>query len=286
MNLSLRRFLDKGFLIICKTLTYAAIIFLIVLIYHIFSEGFAWVDWQFITSLPSRKPERAGIYTAIFGTFWLMVITGAFALPVGVCSAIFLEEYAGKSKIARFIDLNVSNLAGVPSIVYGLLGLAVFVHFFGFGRSILSGGLTLGLLVLPIIIISSRGAISSVPKSIRMAAYSLGARKWQVIFFQVLPHAMPNIMTGVIISLSRAIGETAPLIVVGAVSYVAFVPETPMDEFTALPIQIFNWTSRPQKAFHEVSAAGIIILLCFMLLMNSIAVYIRHIGQRKNNANH
>jgi len=286
MNLKIRRLLEMYFKLTCQALTFSAIIFLVVLMYHILREGLSWVDWQFITSLPSRKAERAGIYTAIFGTTWLMFITAIFALPIGVCSAIFLEEYAGKSKLARFIDLNVSNLAGVPSIVYGLLGLAVFVHFFNFGRSVLSAGLTLGLLVLPIIIISSRGAISSVPKSIRMAAYSMGAKKWQVVFGQVLPHALPGIMTGVIISLSRAIGETAPLIVVGAVSYVAFVPESPMDEFTALPIQIFNWTSRPQREFHELSAGGIIILLSFMLVMNSIAVYIRHVGQRKNNANH
>ncbi len=286
MNLKYRRFLEQLFEFSCKALTFCAILFLIVLLYHVLVEGLSWVDWQFITSLPSRKPQKAGIYTAIHGTIWLMSITALFALPIGICSAIFLEEYSGKSKLSRFIDLNVSNLAGVPSIVYGLLGLAVFVHYFNLGRSVLSGGLTLGLLILPIIIISSRGAISAVPKSIKMAAYAMGAKKWQVVFGQVLPHALPGIMTGVIISLSRAIGETAPLIIVGAVSYVAFTPETPMDEFTALPIQIFNWTSRPQREFHELSAGGIIVLLGFMLFMNSIAVYIRYVGQRKNHVNH
>lgn len=282
MSLFYRRLLETAFKKICFFLTFLTVCLLIVLLYNILIEGYSWVDTQFLTSLPSRKPQKAGIYTAIFGSLWLLIITACFALPIGVGTTIYLEEYAKKSKLTKFIDINISNLAGVPSIVYGLLGLAIFVNSFGFGRSVLSGGLTLALLVLPVIIIASRGAIKNVPNSIRHAAYALGARKWQVVLGQVLPYSLPGIMTGVIISLSRAIGETAPLIIIGAASYVAFIPESPFDEFTALPIQIFNWTSRPQEDFHSLSAGGIIVLLAVMLFMNAIAIIIRHSYGSKN----
>ncbi|OIQ19979.1 MAG: phosphate ABC transporter, permease protein PstA [Bacteriovorax sp. MedPE-SWde] len=283
MSLRRRRLTEKCFKIATALITWSSIAILGVLVFQILKEGMQWVDWQFITSLPSRKAEKAGIYTAIWGSFYLMITTMLFALPTGIGAAIFLEEYGGKSRLSRFIDVNVANLAGVPSIVYGLLGLAVFVNLFGFGRSVISGGLTLGLLVLPVIIITTRGAIRSVPKSIPQAAYALGAKKWQVIFFHTLPYALPGILTGVILSVSRAIGETAPLIIVGAAAYVAFVPESLLDEFTALPIQIFNWTSRPQEVFHSLSAGGIIILLSVMLTMNSVAIFFRHKTQRSRN---
>ena len=282
MSLRKRRATEYLFKKLCFSLTLATICLLIILLYSIISTGYSWVDAQFLSSLPSRKPEKAGIYTAIYGSLWLLSITAAFALPIGVATAIYLEEYASKNKFSKFIDVNISNLAGVPSIVYGLLGLVIFVHTFGFGRSVLSGGLTLGLLVLPVIIIASRGAIKAVPDSISHAAYALGARKWQVVIGQILPYSLPGIMTGVIISLSRAIGETAPLIIIGAATYVAFIPESPLDEFTALPIQIFNWTSRPQEDFHSLSAGGIIVLLAVMLAMNSVAIFIRHRSGNKN----
>jgi len=278
-----RRFIEKCFKIFSILITFSAVLLLIILLTHIIRSGAQWFDWQFLTSLPSRKPSRAGIYTAIFGSLWLMMTTVAFAIPLGIGSAIFLEEYAGKNRLSRFIDVNVSNLAGVPSIVYGLLGLAIFVHYFNFGRSILSGGLTLALLILPVIIITTRGALQSVPKSIPFAAYALGAKKWQVILFHTLPYALPGILTGIILSISRAIGETAPLIIIGAATYVAFTPESIMDEFTAMPIQIFNWTSRPQEDFHSLSAAGIIILLAVMFTMNSVAIYLRNKFQRTKN---
>ncbi|MCB9063066.1 MAG: phosphate ABC transporter permease PstA [Halobacteriovoraceae bacterium] len=280
-TLKSRRIFEKFFKLLCIVFSWFVVLILSFLIYKIVQEGYDWLNTEFLTALPSRFPHKAGIKTALVGSFWLMGVTAAFAIPVGIASALYLEEYGGKGRFSRFIDLNISNLAGVPSIVYGLLGLAIFVHTLGFGRSVLSGGLTLSLLILPIIIISSRGAIKSVPKSLRMAAYALGARKWQVIFGHVLPNALPGIMTGVILSLSRAIGETAPLIIVGALSYVAFVPENIYDEFTTLPIQIFNWTSRPKVEFHYLSAAGIIVLLIFMFTMNLAAVLIRHKTSKK-----
>ena len=210
-----------------------------------------------------------------------MVNQAIFSIPTGVLAAIYLEEYAPRNRATRFIELNIANLAGVPSIVYGILGLALFVRFMGLERSVVSGALTMGLLILPIIIISSKEAIKAVPSSIRQAAFAVGATRWQVIRAHVLPEAIGGILTGVILSLSRAIGETAPLIMIGALTYIAFVPEGPMDEFTALPIQIFNWTARPQAEFHELASAGIIVLLGVLLTMNALAVYIRFMGSRK-----
>ena len=209
-----------------------------------------------------------------------MLLTALFSIPVGVATAICLEEYLPKNKWTYFLQINISNLAGMPSIIYGLLGLAIFVRFFAFDRSILSGSLTLALLILPVIIVASQGAIRAVPMTLREAAYALGVYKWQTLFGQVLPAALPGIMTGVILALSRAIGETAPLIIVGALSYVAFVPESMMDPFTVLPIQIYNWAGRPQEAFHELAAGGIIVLLGLLLSMNTVAVMIRNKFQR------
>ena len=216
------------------------------------------------------------------GTIWLKGVTAAFAIPIGVGAAIYLEEYARKSFLTLMIEINISNLAGVPSIVYGLLGLALFVQWMALGRSILAGALTMSLLILPIVILASREAIRAVPQTHREAAFALGATQWQVVRSHVLPSALPGILTGVILAMSRAIGETAPLIMIGALTYIAFVPNGPMDAFTALPIQVFNWASRPQQEFHQLAAAGIIVLLAVLLLMNAIAVFIRYRTEEGN----
>jgi len=215
------------------------------------------------------------------GSIWLMVSVFIIAVPLGIAAAIYLEEYNRKTRLSRFIEINIANLAGVPSIVYGILGLAVFVRFFHLGRSVLAGALTMSLLILPVIIIAAREAIRAVPKNIRLGAYALGATRWQTVVHHVLPAALPGILTGVILAMSRALGETAPLIMIGALTYVAFVPVGPMDAFTALPIQIFNWASRPQTNFHEVAAAGIIVLLVFLLALNATAVWLRHRASKK-----
>jgi phosphate transport system permease protein len=271
-------FVFKGF---CIAVTLASIGVLGILIYQVTTIGLPWLDSQFLSSFPSRFPEKAGIKSALFGTLWLVSLTAIFAIPTGVLAAIYLEEYAPPNRITRFININIANLAGVPSIVFGILGLAIFVRFFGLERSVLAGALTMSLLILPVIVIAAKEAISAVPSSLRQAAFAVGATRWQVIRAHVLPDATSGILTGVILALSRALGETAPLIMIGALTYVAFVPEGPMDEFTALPIQIYNWTSRPQQEFHELASAGIVVLLCVLLLMNATAVFIRYRGSRK-----
>jgi phosphate transport system permease protein len=258
-----------------------ALLTLAVLLIDAFVDGVGRLRWNFLTSFPSRKPELAGILSSLVGTVYMMILTGLFALPVGVGAAIYLEEYAKRHWFSRVIELNIANLAGVPSIIYGLLGLEVFVRAMAFDRSLLSGSLTMALLVLPIIIISSREAIRAVPPSIREASYALGASRWQTVWNQVLPLAFPGILTGSILAFSRAIGEAAPLITIGALTYIAFLPESIFDPFTALPIQIFNWVSRPQKAFHENAAAAIIVLLVVLILMNALAVYLRQRYQKK-----
>ncbi|WP_186306609.1 phosphate ABC transporter permease PstA [Siminovitchia fortis] len=247
-----------------------------ILIYRIFSQGYSYLDLDFFTSFASRRPEEAGIKAAIFGTIWLMAITGPVSIVLGVGCAIYLELYAKKSRFTRFIQMNISNLAGVPSIVFGLLGLTVFVRMMEMGRSVLAGGLTMSLLILPIIVVASQEAIRAVPKELQEASYGMGATKWQTVRHVILPAAIPGILTGGILALSRAVGETAPLIMIGALTFVAFVPESIWSGFTVMPIQIFNWTSRPQAAFHDVAAAGIIVLLLMLLLMNSIAIIIRN----------
>ena len=279
-NLNLRHLLAKIFRWTCIAVTGFAVLILGILIYQVTVMGLPWLDMQFLDSFPSRFPEIAGIKSAFFGTLWLVSLTALFAIPTGVLAAIYLEEYAKPGKITRFIELNIANLAGVPSIVYGILGLALFVRFFHLERSVVAGALTMSLLILPVIIIASKEAIKAVPQSLRQAAYAVGATPWQVIRHHVLPSALPGVLTGVILALSRAIGETAPLIMIGALTYIAFIPEGPMDEFTALPIQIFNWTARPQLEFHELASAGIIVLLGVLLIMNSVAVYIRIRGSR------
>tara|TARA_Y100000588_G_scaffold40832_1_gene39044 strand:+ start:1627 stop:2487 length:861 start_codon:yes stop_codon:yes gene_type:complete len=275
-DLSRRYFKAKLFRGFCFSVAWVGVLILGVLLFHVTWEGFPWLDMQFINDFPSRFPKKAGINSALFGTLWLIGFTALFSVPIGIGAGIYLEEFGNKNYFSRFVDLNISNLAGVPSIVYGMLGLVIFVRWFGFGESVLAGSLTMSLLILPIIIIATREALRAVPGTIRQAAFALGATRWQTVYAHVLPQAFPGILTGIILALSRAIGETAPLIMIGALTYVAFVPEGPMDEFTALPIQIFNWASRPQKEFHELAAAGILVLLFVLLLMNSIAVIIRH----------
>lgn len=248
---------------------------LVALLIDVFTAGLPRLSIDFLRSLPSRFAERAGVRPAIFGTLWVISVCTLFSVPVGIGAAIYLEEFAKKSRIASLININIANLAGVPSIIYGLLGLGIFVRMFALGRSVLAGGLTLGLLVLPVIIIAGRESIRAVPPSIREGALALGATRWQTVWRQVLPAAAPGFITGVILALSRAIGETAPLITMGALTYVTFVPQSLFDRFTVLPIQIFNWTSRPQAAFLNTAAAGIIVLLTVLLTMNAVAVYLR-----------
>jgi len=275
-DLSRRYFKAKLFRGFCFSVAWVGVLILGVLLFHVTWEGFPWLDMQFINDFPSRFPKKAGINSALFGTLWLIGFTALFSVPIGIGAGIYLEEFGNKNYFSRFVDLNISNLAGVPSIVYGMLGMVIFVRWFGLGESVLAGALTMSLLILPIIIIATREALRAVSGTIRQAAFALGATRWQTVYSHVLPQAFPGILTGIILALSRAIGETAPLIMIGALTYVAFVPEGPMDEFTALPIQIFNWASRPQKEFHELAAAGILVLLFVLLLMNSIAVIIRH----------
>jgi phosphate transport system permease protein len=252
-------------------------------------EGAPRIGWKLFTSFPSRHPEEAGILSAWVGTTLIMLVTAASAVPLGVASAVYLEEYARKNWLTAVIEINVTNLAGVPSIVYGLLALGLFVYKLDFGQSILSAGLTLALLILPIVIVSAREAIRAVPGSIREAAYALGATKWQIVRDHVLPYSLGGILTGTIMGLSRAIGETAPVITIGALTFIAFLPQSPFsadfpfvsfmwlkDPFTVMPIQMFNWTSRPEAAFQHNAAAAGVILLVMTLIMNGIAIYIRY----------
>lgn len=270
------RMLSRAFATICLLATLSCVATLALLIWQIVAHGIGWLDWEFVTSLPSRFPEKAGIRTALAGSLWLIGLTALIAVPVGVGAAMYLEEYARASRLRTLVQTNIANLAGVPSIVYGILGLGLFVRFLALERSVLAGALTLSLVVLPIIILTSQEALRAVPPSIRQASYALGATRWQTVRHQVLPAALPGILTGVILSLSRALGEAAPLLAIGALAYVPFVPERLSDEFTALPIQIFNWTSRPQEDFQSVAAAGIIVLLTVLICLNAVAVFVRH----------
>lgn len=242
-------------------------------------DGVGRLSWQFLTSFPSRRPEAAGIYSALFGSVFVIGLTALIAIPIGIGAAIYLEEYGKRSRWSRVIEINIANLAGVPSIIYGLLGLALFVRALSFGRSVLAGSSTLALLVLPVVILATREALRAVPPSLREASYALGATRWQTIWHQVLPMALPGILTGLILALSRAVGETAPLIMIGALTYVPFAPDGIWSPFTVLPIQIFNWVSRPQAEFLRNAAGGIIVLLGLLLLMNGVAAWIRDRAQ-------
>ena len=262
--------------------TLVGIVTLIVLLVDIWRDGSHALSWDFIRGFPSRFAAKAGIWPALVGSIWLLGITALVAFPLGLATAIWLEEYAPRGRWRDIIQTNIANLAGVPSIVYGILGLAVFVRAFALGRSVLAGALTLALLILPVIIIASQEAIRAVPNSYRLGAYALGATRWQATRHHVLPAAMPGILTGTILALSRAIGETAPLIMIGALAFVPFVPTGVMDSFTVLPIQIFNWVSRPQAAFHDLAAGAIVVLLVVLLGMNAIAIMLRNRYQSRN----
>ncbi len=280
-NSEKNRLKDKAFQVFGVFCTFIGLVVLAVFLFDIILEGARRIDWDFLVSLPSRRAARAGILTAWVGTLWILVLTTIIAFPLGVAAGVYLEEYARKSKMANFLEINIANLAGVPSIIYGLLGLEIFVRQMKLGGSLLAGALTLSLLILPIIIVTTREAIKAVPRSVRDGSYALGASKWQTVWNQVLPASFGGILTGIILALSRAVGEAAPLIVIGALAYVPFTPSTPMDEFTVLPIQIFNWTSRPQAEFQTNAAAAIIVLLIITFMLNGIAVYLRNRQQKK-----
>ncbi|SMO68970.1 phosphate ABC transporter permease PstA [Fodinibius sediminis] len=275
------RFKDKAFRRLGMVVTVSCLLILAVFVGFVLYMGLDRLSWEFLMSLPSRFADQSGIYTAWIGSIWVLVLTTLISFPLGVGAGIYLEEYGKKNKLATFLEINIANLAGVPSIIYGLLGLEVFVRIMQMGNSILAGALTLALLILPIIIVSTRESLRAVPSSIRDASNALGASKWQTIWNQVLPASFGGILTGVILALSRAVGETAPLIVVGALAYVPFAPRGPLDEFTVLPIQIFNWVSRPQHEFVINAAAAIIVLLLITFVMNGIAVYLRNRWQSK-----
>ncbi len=278
---SRRYVFGRAFQALCMVAVAIGLISLAVLLIDVLSRGLPTLNWNFITSFPSRFPAQAGIFAAIVGTLWLLVLTAAFAIPTGIAAGIWLEEIGTRGRLSRFIEVNIANLAGVPSIIYGLLGLGLFVRGFGLGRTLLAGSLTMALLVLPVIIINTREALRAVPPSQREAAFALGATRTQVIWNVILPAALPGILTGIILSLSRAIGETAPLITIGALTFIAFLPDGPLDAFTVLPIQIFNWVSRPQAGFHAIAASGIIVLLAILLSMNVIAVILRDRARKK-----
>ena len=295
-GLSRRKMLDQVFVVVGLVLMFACLGILAVLFLDLVSDGASRFGWDFFTNFPSRRAERAGILGAWVGTSLIMLVTAMCAVPVGVAAAIYLEEYAPKNWFTAIIEINVTNLAGVPSIVYGLLALGLFVYQFGLGQSIAAAGLTLALLILPIVIVATRESIRAVPKSIREAAYGLGATRWEVTKDHVLPYSTGGILTGMILGLSRAIGETAPIITIGALSFIAFLPSSPVssefpfisfqwlnDPFTAMPIQMFNWVSRPDPAFQANAAAAGAILLGMTLLMNAVAIWIRYRFRKKIN---
>ncbi|WP_116811309.1 phosphate ABC transporter permease PstA [Steroidobacter cummioxidans] len=295
-GLSRRKMLDQVFVIVGLVLMFACLGILAILFMNLVMDGSERFGWDFFTNFPSRRAERAGILGAWVGTSLIMLVTAFCAVPVGVAAAIYLEEYAPKNWFTAIIEINVTNLAGVPSIVYGLLALGLFVYQFGLGQSIAAAGLTLALLILPIVIVATRESIRAVPKSIREAAYGLGATRWEVTKDHVLPYSTGGILTGMILGLSRAIGETAPIITIGALSFIAFLPSSPVtsefpfisfawlkDPFTAMPIQMFNWVSRPDQAFQANAAAAGAILLGMTLLMNAVAIWIRYRFRKKIN---
>lgn len=270
---------------IFKTIFFAATLFallvLAVLFYRIISQGVGYLTPEFFQNFGSRVPEKAGIKAALVGSIWLMCVVAPVSIILGVGTAIYLEEYATKNKLNDFIRMNISNLAGVPSVVFGLLGLTIFVRALALGNSVLAAGFTMSLLILPVIIVGSQEAIRAVPQDVREASYGMGATKWQTIIRIVLPSAIPGILTGAILALSRAVGETAPLVVIGIPVIIHFLPDNLLSQFTALPMQIYDWAKRPQEAFQYVASAGILVLMIFLLIMNSIAIFIRNKFQKR-----
>ena len=277
-----RRRIGVVFRYFCMTLTWFGVIMLLLLLWDMFRGGMRHLSLDFLLSFPQPTPEESGVWSGIMGTVWVVGATGLISIPVGVGAAVFLEEYAPSGPFMTFIEVNISNLAGVPSVIYGILGLAMFVRFFILGRSVIAAAFTMSLLILPIVIISSREAIRAVPDSVRQAAFALGASRWQTIWYHVLPASIPGILTGVILSISRAIGETAPLLVVGAFTFMPYAPNGIMDKFTVLPVQIYGWAKRPQEEFQYLAASAIIVLLVVLLIMNSLAIWIRYTFQQEN----
>ena len=271
-----RRILGFGFAALCFAATVVGIVFLTVLLVDLWRDGASVLTWEFVRSYPSRFASRAGLWPALVGSLWVLVFTALISFPLGVGTAIWLEEYAPRSRITTLVRANIANLAGVPAIVFGILGLALFVRAMALGRSVLAAALTLALLILPVIIIAAEEAIRAVPNSIRLGSYALGATRWQTVRHHVLPLALPGILTGTILALSRAIGEAAPLIMIGALAFVPFVPDSPLDGFTVIPIQVFNWIARPQPEFHRLAAAGSIVLLAVLLALNAAAILLRN----------
>ena len=275
-TLNRRKVKNALFSLLALTAIFISMVTLAGLLIDLVGRGGSSLDTQFLTSSPSRIPAKAGILPALVGTLWVTLLVALITLPIGIGAAIYLEEYAGRGRIARLLKINISNLAGVPSIVYGIFGLAIFVRGLDLGRTVFAASLTLSLLILPVVIISSAEALKAVPPSQREAAYALGATRWQVIRRALIPAAAPGILTGIVLAVARAVGETAPLILIGAVTFVTFVPTNPFeDKYTVLPIQIFNWANRPQEAFLEISAAAILVLIALMLLLNGAAIYLR-----------
>jgi len=270
-----RRRIDWALHLVFLASTLIGVLVLAALIVDIVMDGWVRFNPELVTNNPSRRASQAGMRSAVVGTICMMLLVAPLAFVLGVGAAVYLEEYAGRGRLARLIQLNIRTLAGVPSIVYGILGLAVFVRWFALGRSLIAGALTMTLLVLPVIIVAAQEAIRAVPRSRRDASYALGATKWQTVSRAVLPSAFPGILTGVILAMSRAVGETAPLIMIGALTYVTFLPGKLTDPFTVMPIQIYNWIARAQPEFHELAAAGIMALLILLLLMNFAAVALR-----------
>ncbi len=272
----MRRRVGDALAVLFLAATMTGLVVLMVLLVDIVVQAWGWLSPGFLANYPSRFPEQAGIKSAIFGSLWMISLTGLIAIPVGVGAAIYLEEYARTGWLLRVIQVNIANLAGVPSVLYGILGLALFVRFLLLGRSLIAGALTMALLILPVVIISAQEAIRAVPSGVREGALALGATRWEVVRDHLLPMSATGILTGVILALSRAIGETAPLLMIGALSFVAFIPEGIMDSFTVLPIQIFNWASRPQPEFKHLAAAGIVVLMVVLLIMNAAAITLRN----------
>lgn len=287
---------DRVFSIAGGLVTLGAVMFLGVLLFDLARDGLSRVDWQFLTSFPSRRPGQAGIFSAWVGSMLIMLVTAVTAIPLGIAAGVYLEEYARKNWMTSVIEINISNLAAVPSIIFGLMALGLFVYKFGFGQSILAGGLTLGCLILPIVIVATREALRTIPRGMREAAYALGATRWQVVRHHLLPYSTSGIATGVIIAMSRAIGETAPLITIGALTFIAFLPPAPIvtdpelmiqplkwvwSPFTVLPIQMFNWVSRPGDDFLRNAAAAGVVLIALTLGMNAVAIVLRYRLRRR-----
>lgn len=279
---------DKWFAVLGAACTSIGVITLCVLLGSLLVEGLARIDWAFLSSYPSRFASRAGILPALVGSLLVMLVTAIVAVPLGVAAGVYLEEYATKNRLTAIVEINIANLAGVPSVIYGLMALGVFVYAFGFGHSILTAGLTLACLILPIVIVATREALRTIPRSIREASYALGATKWETVWHHLLPYSTGGIATGIIIGLSRAIGETAPLVTIGALAFIAFLPEAPIksefpfvsfdwlgSDFTVLPMQMFNWVSRPDPAFQTNAAATGVVLIVITLTLNATAIVVR-----------